>query len=76
MSRLATCRHSLASKMLQDVPNVVGGHVNSDCSRNLASCRQALNAESGKILIQSRFRYRYCIEQIKMRCASCDEVKF
>ena len=34
-------RHTLARKMLQDVPNVVGGRVHSDCARNLASCRQA-----------------------------------
>ena len=31
----------LAGKMLQDVPNVIGGRVHSDCARNLASCRQA-----------------------------------
>ena len=31
----------LALKMLQDVPNVIGGRVHSDCARNLASCRQA-----------------------------------
>ena len=32
---------NLASQTLQDVPNVVGSRVHSDCARNIASCRQA-----------------------------------
>ena len=36
-----SCTQDIACKMPQDVPNVVGDRVHSDCARNLASCRQA-----------------------------------
>ena len=41
--------------MLQDVPKVVGGRVHSDCARNLASCRQALRADTGLLPNLHRF---------------------